>query len=31
LWYVATAFAVYLAICYLFIRYMEKNRLYLRL
>jgi predicted acyltransferase len=31
LWYVLAAFAVFLAICYLFIRHMEKQGLYLRL
>lgn len=31
LWYVLAAFGVFLAVCYLFIRYLEKNRLYLRL
>lgn len=31
LWYIGLAFAVFLAICYVFIRYLEKNRLYLKL
>jgi hypothetical protein len=31
LWYVGAAFLLYLGICYLFIRYLENNRLYLRL
>jgi predicted acyltransferase len=31
LWYVGLALAVYLAICYLFLRYLEKHRLYLKL
>jgi predicted acyltransferase len=31
LWYVLAAFAVFLAICYLFIRHLEKNKLYIRL
>jgi predicted acyltransferase len=31
LWYVLAAFAVFLAICYLFIRHLEKHGLYLRL
>ncbi len=31
LWYVLAAFAAFFAICYVFLRYLEKNRLYLRL
>ena len=31
LWFALAAFAVFLGICYLFIRYLEKNNLYLRL
>lgn len=31
LWYVFTGYAVSLAICYLFLRHLEKHRLYLRL
>jgi predicted acyltransferase len=31
LWYVLAAFALFLGITYLFVRYMERNRLYLRL
>jgi predicted acyltransferase len=31
LWYVATGFAVYFAICYLFNRYLEVHRLFLKL
>jgi predicted acyltransferase len=31
LWYVSAAFGVYLAICYVLLRYMEKHRLFLRL
>lgn len=30
-WYVAAAFSVFLAICYLFVRHLEKHRLFLRL
>jgi hypothetical protein len=31
LWYALTTFAVFLGICYLFIRHLEKNKLFLRL
>jgi hypothetical protein len=31
LWFALAAFAVFFAICYLFLRHLEKNRLYLRL
>jgi predicted acyltransferase len=31
LWYVAAAFGLFLGICYLFLRYLEKHRLFLRL
>jgi hypothetical protein len=31
LWYVTAAFGLYLAICYLFLRHLEKHQLYLRL
>jgi hypothetical protein len=31
LWFVLAAFAVFLAVCYLFVRYLEKNRIFLRL
>jgi hypothetical protein len=31
LWYVAVAFAVYFAICYLFNRYLEEHRIFLKL
>jgi predicted acyltransferase len=31
LWYALAAFAVFFGICYLFLRHMEKNRLFLRL
>lgn len=31
LWYALAAFGVFLGICYLFVRHLEKNRLYLRL
>jgi surface polysaccharide O-acyltransferase-like enzyme len=31
LWYVVAAFGVSLAVCYLFIRHLEKNKLFLRL
>src|SRR5262249_49401005 len=31
LWYVSAAFGVFLGISYLFLRYMEKHRLFLRL
>ena len=30
-WYVAAAFALFLTICYLFVRHLEKHRLFLRL
>ncbi len=30
-WYVAAALAVYLGICYLILRYLEKHRLFLKL
>ncbi len=30
-WYVAAAFALFLGICYLFVRHLEKHRLFLRL
>ena len=31
LWYVTAAFLLYFGICYLFIRYMEKNGIFLKL
>ena len=31
LWFVAAAFGLYLAVTYLFVRYLEKNRIFLRL
>jgi predicted acyltransferase len=31
LWYIGLAFALFLGICYVFIRYLEKNRLYVKL
>jgi hypothetical protein len=31
LWWVSVGFAVFLAICYVFLRYMEKHKLYLKL
>jgi hypothetical protein len=31
LWYIAAGFLFYFAICYLLIRYLEKNAIFLRL
>jgi hypothetical protein len=31
LWFVLAAFALFLAFCYLFVRHLEKNRIFLRL
>ena len=31
LWFVVAAFGLFLAVCYLFVRHLEKNRIFLRL